>query len=177
MTQTVTITEHDHITFQLYDASINELKISNRRKSWFYLILLGVLMMLVGKIAESNFLIYYGVFFSVLAIAFGNIYLRWRHKRHYTSHTKNYRKGVGDEIVHLEIAGDVIKMNNRTGDSNLKISEFQVVEEIGSHYFMKISTGYTLIVPKTNAALNQEIVDIVKIYNIRHVKNLDWKWK
>ena len=42
---------------------------------------------------------------------------------------------------------------------------------------MKISTGYTLIVPKTNAALNQEIADIIKINNIPHVKNLDWKWK
>lgn len=176
MTHTVTLTENDHITFQLFDASTNALKIRNRRKSLIYLISFGVLILLFGYTTENNFLMYYGCFFSILALVFGNTYLKWRHKRHYTAHTRNYRKDVGDEIVNLEILEDVIKMTNRTGESILKISEFQLIDEIPQHYFIKIGTGPTLIVPKTDIALNEEIKEMIVRYNIPHLARPDWKW-
>ena len=176
MIHTVSITDDDHIAFQLFDSSTNALKIKNRRKSWIFIILFGVITMLAGYTLDHNFLMYYGVVFTVLGVVFGNVYLKWRYKRHYVSHVKNYRKDVSDEVLEVEIVGDLIKTSDQSGDITVKISEIKVAEETANHYFLRISTGYTLIIPKTDIDLNAEVDKLIKQNNIPHTQLLDWKW-
>lgn len=48
--------------------------------------------------------------------------------------------------------------------------------EIPNHYLIRLTTGPALIVPKTNAALNEEILTVIERHKIDHMAQLDWRW-
>lgn len=173
----LTLSETDYITFQLYEASTNFLKRKSRRKSFFILLALGMMIIISGYLDEKGFMMYYGIFFSLLIVFFGNAFQRWYHKRHYVRHVKNTRKSQSEEIVQLEFKGDHINVKDRVANSIVKISEITQVDEIGTHYFLKVSTGQYLMIPKTNDALNREVSRMINDFKIPHVVDLNWKWR
>ena len=173
---TFTLTEKDHITFQLFEASTNPIKIKSRRKSFFNLFVLSLLVICMGYYKNETFLMYYGIFCTLIVLCFGNLYLKWRSKRHYIKHVKNYINAEHQEIVQVEISNDQIRVLDKVSDSNIKISEITLVNEIKEYYFMKLSTGPNLIIPKTISPLNDEVNTMIKKHNIAHVIELDWKW-
>jgi hypothetical protein len=173
----LTLSETDHITFQLYEASTDSVKRKSRKKSLLIFLALGPLVILLGHLKEDVFLMYYGIFCSILVICFGNLYLRWRHKKHYVRHVKNKLKDLPEEIVEIEIKDGLIIFIDRTGNANIKISEITLVNEIRTHYFLKLSTGPSIVIPKSNPALNQEVVAMISNFNIQHIITLDWKWR
>jgi len=120
---------------------------------------------------------YYGLFCMFLVLCFGNIYLRWLYKRHYSKHVKNNSNGQPDETVQIEISNDQIRMIDKVSDSSVRISEITLVNEIKDYYFLKLSTGPNLIIPKIVPTLNNEVNEMIKNHNIQHAVQLDWKWR
>ncbi|TKC12791.1 YcxB family protein [Pedobacter polaris] len=172
----LTLSENDHITFQLYEASTNSEKRKSRKRSFFIFLALGLFVIILGYQKEDSFLMYYGVFCSILVICFGNTYLGWRHKKHYIKHVKNKLKDLPEEIVEIEINDDQIKVIDRVSNTKIKISEITLVNEIKSHYFLKLSTGPSIVIPKSNPALNEEVLAMISNFNLQHIIKLDWKW-
>ena len=177
MTHKITLTTDDHIAFQLYDASTNPLKRKKRRRSYFSLIIIFACLSIISLADKHKFLLYYFLFLTLISICFGNIYLRWRHKRHYTKFVQNTYPSIAEDLVTIEIGTDKIFLSDKTGDSNLNISEIVQLSETERHFFIKISTGPTLIVPKTDSILNEEINQMIKSHNILNVPALHWKWR
>lgn len=173
----LTLTENDHIMFQLYEASTNPVKIKSRKKSFFILLALGLLVVCYGYLKNETFLMYYGLICTFLVFCFGNIYLGWRHKRHYTKHVKNNGYGQPEETVQVEISNDQIRMIDKVSDSSVKISEITLVNEIKDYYFLKLSTGPNIIIPKIVPSLNDEVNVMIKNHNIPHAIQLNWKWR
>lgn len=173
---TLTLTENDHIMFQLYEASTNPLKIKLRKKSFFILLALCLLVICYGYLKNETFLMYYGLLCTFMVLCFGNIHLRWRSKRHYSRHVKNNNNGQSQETVQIEISNEQIRVIDKVSDSNIKISEITLVNEIKDYYFLKLSTGPNVIIPKTAPSLNNEINAMIKNHNISHVVQLEWKW-
>jgi len=171
------LSETDHITYQLYEASTNPAKRKQRKKSFLILLALALLVIVIGYQKEDNFLMYYGLFCSILVICFGNVYIRWRHKKHYTKYVKNKLKGLPEETVKLEISEEQIKVIDRVSDTSLKIAEIILVDEIKSHYFLKLSTGSSIVIPKSNPALNKEVAAMIGNFNIQRRIMLDWSWR
>lgn len=174
---TLTLTENDHIMFQLYESSTNPIKIKSRKKTFFILLALCLLAICYGYLKNETFLIYYGLGCTLLILCFGNIYIGWRHKRHYTKHVKNSSNGQPEETVQVEISSEQIRMIDKVSDNSIKISEITVVNEIRDYYFLKLSTGPNLVIPKTISALNDELNVMAKTHNIPHTVQLDWKWR
>ena len=155
---------------------MNPVKRKARKTSFLILLGLAVMVAFFGYQTEHHFLMYYSFFCLLVVLCFGNIYLRWRHKIHYTKHVKNRLKDNPTEIVEIEITEDQISVIDRVSNSTIKISEITVVNEISSHYFLTLSTATHLIIPKTIPALNGEVDAMIRKVNIPHVINLDWKW-
>ena len=174
---TLKLSENDHIMFQLYEASTNPVKIKLRKKSFFILLALSLLVICYGYLKNETFLRYYGLFCTFLVLCFGNIYLGWRSKRHYSRHVKNNNNGQYEETVQIEISSEQIRLIDKVSDSNIKISEITLVNEIKDYYFLKLSTGPNLIIPKTVPSLNNEVNAMIKNHYISHVVQLDWKWR
>ncbi len=177
MKHTLTITQQDHIAFQLYEASTNPLKKKARKRSYYSLIIIVVCLMIISYLGQHTFLFYYAFFCSLLSIFFGQLYLRWRHKRHYVKHVKNNFKDSDTEDATFEIDGEVINIEDRTGESKLKIQEIRKIDETGNHYFIRIGPGPVLIIPKVSPELNTEMKDMISAYKIDTTSHLDWKWK
>ena len=173
----LTLTENDRIMFQLYEASNNPIKIKARKKTLLILIGLSLLVIIHGYLKNETSQIYYGLFCMFLILCFGNIYLRWRYKRHYTKHVKNNSNGQPDETVQIEISNDQMRMIDKVSDSSVRISEITLVNEIKDYYFLRLSTGTDMIIPKTVPSLNREVNDMIKNHNIQHAVQLDWKWR
>ncbi|NQX42984.1 YcxB family protein [Pedobacter steynii] len=138
---------------------------------------MSLLLACYGYLKEGVFLMYYGLFCTFLVLCFGNIYLRWRHKRHYKKHVKNNFNCQSEESVQIKIIDDHIRMIDSASDSNVKISEIKAVNEIKDYYFLKLSTGPNLIIPKTLTSLNNEVNEMIRNHNIPHFVQLDWKWR
>ena len=177
MTHTITLTADDYIAFQLYDASTNPIKRKKRRRGYFRLIVIFAGASIISLIKENDFFFYYFLTVTLISICFGNVYLGWRHKRHYTKFVENAYSGKDNELVRIEIGPDKIFISDKTGESNLNITAIVQSSETAKHFFIKISTGPTLIIPKTEPTLNEDISEMIKSHNILYVPALDWRWK
>ncbi|WP_285008027.1 hypothetical protein [Pedobacter faecalis] len=157
MTHTITLKEGDFITFQLYGASTNTEKIKTRKRNYLSLIALGIFFIIIGYYERDTFLFYYATCCVIVVALFYYKYLKWRLKKHYTKFVKDTYKGAFNESVQLEIEDELLRFEDKTGESCIKISEIIGVTEIASHFFIKISTGPSLILTKGSPSLNQEI--------------------
>ncbi|MES2419374.1 MAG: hypothetical protein V4541_14405 [Bacteroidota bacterium] len=176
MIHILTLTENDFITFQLYDASTNAEKIKARRKSYFLLIAIGLVFIFTGYFQHNTFLFYYAIFCVAVVTFFYYRYLKSKLKRHYTKYVKNTYNGAFNESFQLEITDDLLKTEDKIGESNVKLSEIISITEIPSHFFIKMSTGPSLIVAKSSSPLNQEIATLIERKGIPYVNQLNWKW-
>lgn len=107
-----------------------------------------------GYLENDTFSLYYGLVTLFLILCFGRMYLGWRHKRHYSKHVKNNSHGHPEETVQIEISDDKMRVVDRVSDSSIKISEIILASEIKDYYFLKLSTGTKMIIPKTLPVLN-----------------------
>jgi len=176
MTHTLTLTENDFLTFQLFDASTNITKIKARRKSYFLLIALGFVFVFLGYFQHDTFLFYYSIFCVVVVVLFYYKYLKSKLKRHYIKYVKNTYSGSFNEQLHLEITDELLKTKDKTGETNITLSEITSITEIPSHFFIKISTGPSLIVVKSSTSLNQEIATLIERKGIPYIDQKNWKW-
>ena len=91
--------------------------------------------------------IYFGIVVIVTGLFYPK-YFRWRYKKHYHTYIiENYSKRFG-ELATLEFNPDSIFSRDKTGEGKLNLSEIEKVDETKSHFFLKVSTGMSLIIPK-----------------------------
>ena len=81
-----------------------------------------------------------------------------------------------DDDAKIAIGEEHIRTMNSSIDITAKIADIKTVNEIQDQYFIKLSSGPALIIPKKSAALNAEIEAMIRRFNLAHVKQLDWKW-
>lgn len=173
---TLTLSENDHLIFQLYDSSTNPVKIKSRRRSVCILFLISLLASFYGYITGEKFLMYYGLFCAPLVLCFSHIYFKWRLKMHYTQQIRNTFNKQADHSFQIDFQTNNIKMIDKAVDSTVQICEIKEVNEIQSHYFLKYGNAQYLVIPKINAVLNADINTMINNHHIPSNIQLDWKW-
>ncbi len=88
---------------------------------------------------------------------------------------ENYSKRFG-QLEHLEINSDHIFARDKTGEGKINISEIENVSETQSHFFIKITTGVSLIIPKTKIKNSEEIKTQFENLKIPIIDETNWKW-
>ncbi len=91
------------------------------------------------------------IYFAFAAIACGIFYpkyFKWRYKKYHKIYIEeNYSKRFGQEEI-IEINSDSIFSKNKTGEAKINISEVEKIDETENHFFLKISSGLSLLIPK-----------------------------
>ena len=91
------------------------------------------------------------VYFGVNAIVYGLFYpkyFRWQKKRLYKSVIReNYPNCFGN-MEYLEIRNEAIFSRNKIGESIINMSAVEKVDETERHFFVKIISKDSLIIPK-----------------------------
>lgn len=176
---TLLLNENDYLTYQLYTASKNKRSRNNRRKSWLILSV-GFLLLGIGFINSNEFYAYYFLGAGIISLIFYPFYQRYKYKKHYHKYVlDNLQYRFGKECK-VNFQSDFIETKDITGESKINTSEVTQINEIGTHYFIKVKTGESLIIPKSIINKDSFISELMTVFqnpNIVINRELNWRWK
>lgn len=176
MTFEYSIKEHDYLDFQLYAASQSE-RIQKKKRNGHLFISIGSLAFALlfywkGKLAMS---IYMGLV-AVAAGIFFPKYFNWRYKKHYASFIKaEYAKRFG-LLGTIEVSEEGVHAQDKTGEVKVKRSEIIQAVETERHFFVEISTGISLIIPKRDIENPDDLKEKFRALEIIVKDQRDWSW-
>lgn len=177
MTLEYKIDEQDFLDFQLFTASKSDRINKKKRNGWILLTIGSIVVALYFYLNEN---VAMTIYFGLVAIACGLFYpkyFKWKYKKHYKPYIKeNYSKRFG-QIEALEINNDYIFSKDKTGEGKINISEIERVDETDNHFFLKISTGLSLIIPKKELENVDELRENFKEIRLTVNNETNWTWK
>lgn len=171
-----TLQEDDYLQFQLFTASQSE-RIKKRKKTGWLILTTFALMGTLYFAREDNMpmTIYLGIVTGVVAI-FYPMYFRWKFKKHYIKFIReNYSSRIGTEEL-VEFQANHLFLKDKSGEGKVKFSEIENITEIPNLFFMKITNGNSLIIPKNIENKTELIENFDRLGTKRIVLN-DWKWQ
>jgi hypothetical protein len=77
----------------------------------------------------------------------------------------------------MEITQDYILSESKTGEGKIKTSEIEGVNETQEHFFIQLSKGISLIVPKKEVESTTSLRDQFKSVGLPIRDEKDWVWK
>ena len=171
------IEETDFLDFQLFTASKSERINRKKRNGWAAITLGSLVIAAYFYLNQDNALAMYFGLVAVASAIFYPKYFIWRYKSHYTTYIReNYSKRFG-QLERMEISTDFIVFSDKTGEGKVKLSEIETVNETARHFFIAISTGGSIIIPKSQldnpAALKATFTGLG--LNVKDETN--WRWR
>jgi hypothetical protein len=177
MTLEYKINEQDFLDFQLFTASKSDRINKKKRNGWILLTLGSIVIAFYFFLSEN---IAMTIYFGLVAIVCGLFYpkyFKWRYKKHYKTYIQeNYSKRFG-QIEYLEINSDYIFSKDKTGEGKINLSEIERVDETDNHFFLKISTGMSLLIPKSELGNIDKLREKFKEIGLIINDETKWSWK
>lgn len=177
MTIEYKIHEQDFLDFQLFTASKSDRINKKKRNGWIFLTVGSIAVAFYFYLNQNNLM---SIYFGLVAVATGIFYpkyFKWRYNKHFKTYIKeNYSKRFG-KIETLKINNDHIFSKDKTGEGKINLSEVEKIDETDNHFFLKISTGLSLIIPKRELENIDEFKS--KFKNLGFIINneTNWRWK
>ncbi len=177
----MTLDENDFLTFQLYQASKTPRVKNSRLRARIITTVLFLSLAYLFFIRDDNSLAYYFLVLSIAAAIFFPFYTRWRYKQHYQKYIHDTFKNSFGQPCQLEFGDDFISVTNNTGVTKINKLEITEINEIQDYYFLKVSSGISLMIAKQKVddieSIKAELKSLVEKTGIKHNVELDWKWK
>lgn len=171
------IEEQDFLDFQLFTASKSKRINKKKRNSW---ILLTIILLTFAFYFYLNQNYVLAVYFGIIAIAcalFYPKYFKWRYKNHYKSYIReNYSKRFGETVI-IDIKDGFIYSKDNTGEGKINLTSIERVDETDKHFFLKMNTGISLIIPKNNIQKPGELKIKFQESGLPVHDNKNWHWK
>lgn len=172
---------NDFIEHQLFAASKSKIVIKNLKRSRVRLpIVYFILGLVLFVLADTIF----ALIFIGIGIAWYFIYphyLKRKYIKLYEKYIDEHFKNRFGKQISLNFGEEFIEIISYMGESKLKTNEITEVNENSNYFFINLSSGESLIIPKTVINQNNEfsewIVSLVKKLRINHNIDLNWKWR
>ena len=171
------LTNADFLEYQLYTSSKSRSQKRKRRNNRIVTPILFLLYGLFLSKKDDNYsaLLIFGII-AALWLIFYPKYSQWRYKNHFKKHIEENYKNRIDKFV--EICFDENSMNTKDLASESKIngSEIKELIETKNHFFIKLKSEISMIVPK-HAITNQiEFKKLLTEMGAEYVDELNWQW-
>ena len=174
-----TLNFSDFLEYQLYFSSKSELHKKNRNKSRFVVpiiyIIFGLFILLIKKteLAIAFFV------FAALWFLFYPLYSKWRYKRHFEKHIKeNYKNRIGKlAVLNFDKNADFIETSDSGTQTKIQESEFDKLIELKDHYFLRLKSELSIIIPKRAISEHEEFKKLFSDINLEYVNEVNWEWK
>lgn len=174
------LTFDDYLTYHLYAASKKKTVKQTRTRAWIAVTAAFTVLGLVFLQTGNNFFAYYFLGFGVISLVCYPFYQRRHYKNHYKKHVaEGYQNKIG-KLCEIDFQADYIFSKDSGSESKIKTSEISEINEIGTHIFIKINTGESLVIPKEQIdqqAFWAAINEITEGKDVEINKELDWRWK
>ena len=174
------LNREDFLQHQLYGASMKKGIKKKRLKSWLMNTFIFVLLSAVFYYYEVFMMSYYFAAFAIITLIFYPFYQRRLYKKHYEKHIDENLKNSFGHSVEVRFNDSDLLASDYTGESKINYSSFEKIIEISSHFFLKLTNGSMVIIPKSEIK-SEEVRDTLKSLSkkvtIPYSLELDWKWK
>lgn len=180
MKTSIDYTVEDLLDGQLFIASKSKIVERSRFRTWMSIVAISFICAFIFYVCNNTFLTYYCIFFGLLTLLFYPAYQRRHYRRHYLKFVNNKFKNLSDLNYSIEIEKDTINTNSKIGNGSIHTSQIDSVTETGKYFFLGLSSGDTLTLPKrcfNYDALLTLLTDISNSNKININKELNWRWK
>jgi hypothetical protein len=171
------IYEQDFLDFQLFAATQSENMKRKKRNGWLFLTI-GCALVALYFVFQQDMVM--SVYMALVAAIWGVFYPKyhcWIYKRHYKNYIKeHFNKRFGQTEI-IEISQDGLYSKNKTGEGKINLSEIVEIDETARHFFIKISNGNYLIIPKQEIANAEELRAQFQSLGLNVINMVDWKWR
>jgi hypothetical protein len=171
-----TLEEKDYLNYQLFTASKSELIKKKKVNSWLILTIgsfvLGLYFFLINYFPLS---IYCGVLTFVFGIFYPKYFI-WRYKKHYKSYIKEHYSNRFGQTIEMKFDIDEISSKDKTGSGIIKLTEIKDVSETLDYFYVHISTGVSIIIPKKQLESSDNLKNHFLSLGLDINNELDWKW-
>jgi len=139
----------DFLDYYLYTTFKSESIKKKRRNSVLFFTLIPVGFALYFLYQEnSNVMLYFGAL-ALIAGLFYPKYFDWRYKKHFQYFIKDNLSDRINQPTELEIDKKSIFSKDVAGEGKIKLKEVDEITETDKHFFFQISSGMSLIIPKS----------------------------
>lgn len=177
MTLEYKINEQDFLDFLLFTASKSDRINKQRRKGWVFLIIGSIAIAFYFYLNDNTAMT---VSCGIVALAFRLFYpkyFNWRYKKYYKTYIKkNYSKRFG-QVTTLKINNDSIYFKDKLGEAKIILSQVERVDETANHFFLKISTGLSLVLPKKELKNPDRPRERLQNIGLKVNDETNWNWK
>lgn len=171
------IKEQDFLDFQLFTASKSDRINKKKRNGWILLTVGAIVIAFLFYLKENTTITIYFGFVAVVCGLFYPKYFKWRYKKYYKTYIKeNYSKRFG-ETETLEINDNHILSKDKTGEGKINLSEIEIINETDNHFFLKISIGASLLIPKKELKNVDKLREKFKEIGLAINNETNWNWK
>ena len=171
----------DFLIYQLYTASKKK-SIRNKRNTEWILssVFFGILGFLF-YLSDNIVLFYYFIFVGLASFILLPFYIRWKYKKHYLKHVQDvYKNNFGKEAI-INFSEEYIESSDAESEGKIKYTQIKEINETGTHFFIKFSSGHALILPKSMCEKIDDVTtffkNLTEKYDIKYNHHLDWKWR
>ncbi|PWG05107.1 YcxB family protein [Polaribacter aquimarinus] len=168
----------DFLEYQLYTSSKSKLHKKKRLRSR---IIVPIFYFLFGFYLsnKNDNLLFFAVFSLVSIIWFllYPLYSRWKYKNHFKKHIKENYKNRINKSVEILFDDEIIKTKDYSSESKINKTELKELIETKNHYFLKLQTDLSIIIPKDSFVNQEEFIKRVKDYGVDYIDELSWVWK
>ena len=152
------LNEEDFLIYNLFTASKSKNIQDKEKKGRIFTSIFFLAFAVIGVVIGRLNLAVYFLVTSIISTLFYVKYFRWRYKNHYKKHIKeNHQNRIGQKVTMWFDENHLISID-KTGEGKLNLTEIEVVNEIESHFFILLTSGQSIIVPKGQI----HIVDFIK---------------
>ncbi len=181
MTIQLALNENDFLTYHLYSASKSDRikKKRNRNKVMLPLayLVLAFLLFNLGDITLGVIFLFLGL----LWFLFYPMYETKRYIKHFQGHIKDTFKNRIDASATIQLDDDFLSEKSDVGESKIKTTEIEEINEIDSAVYIKLKTGESIILPKNVINNMEEVIIYLKKLasqlNVNYNIETDWIWK
>ncbi len=169
----------DFLEYQLYVSSKSESHKKSRNKSRIIVpiiyVILGLILLLIDKtiVAIAFFL------FSLLWFLFYPFYSKYRYKKHFETHIKeSYKNRIGKKVkLNFDSNSDFVETSDLGSQSKIMDSEFKKLIELKEHFFLKLKSDMSIIIPKRAIPDQDMFKKLFLDINLEYIDDSNWEWK
>ena len=181
MTLTYSLEEEDYLQYLLFVASHSARIKRQRIRNWLFNSAALIMLSLLFYISKGNLFAAYFLFYGLCILFFYPLYQRSLYKRVYRSVTAESYKNRFGLLETISFSENFVETKDIIGESKINLSAFENIIETGNYFYLKLRTGFHLIIPKSKIIGSGELRDLLKNIcsrlSIQFISELNWKWK
>ncbi len=172
------LSNSDFLEYQLYTSSKSIMQNKKRFRTRIFIPIIYIGLALYFYLNSRNSIT--AIIFSGVAVIWFFLYptySRWSYKKHFQKHVEENYKNRINKPAEINFNENSLSIKDLTSESRIDGTELKELIETKNHFFIKLATEISIIIPKdsikNSAEFKKEVMSLGAVY----VDELNWVWK